>query len=100
MLGYENDFSLYRIYKLLSRKVFSIRNVKFDESVFPGLTGQSPIGEEELLDEVEEVDEDTDLETPVTPPPPVPEGNPTSAPEEAAQPVPTRKRSSGLLNGE
>ncbi|POW21890.1 hypothetical protein PSHT_01837 [Puccinia striiformis] len=50
MLGYENDFSSYRIYKPSSRKVFRIRNVRFDESTFPGLSGHAPEEDDELLD--------------------------------------------------
>ncbi|KAH9458192.1 hypothetical protein Pst134EB_033400 [Puccinia striiformis f. sp. tritici] len=48
MLGYENDFSSYRIYKLAAKKVFSVRNVKFNEAVFPGLVGQPSITDEDF----------------------------------------------------
>ncbi|KAI9611010.1 hypothetical protein H4Q26_008857, partial [Puccinia striiformis f. sp. tritici PST-130] len=50
MLGYGNDFSLYRIYKPSSGKVFRICNVKFDESIFPGLKNQEPDPQEDLFD--------------------------------------------------
>ncbi|PLW26249.1 hypothetical protein PCANC_26631 [Puccinia coronata f. sp. avenae] len=43
MLGYENDFSTYRIYKLNKKIVVCTRDVKFDESVFPGLGGNHDI---------------------------------------------------------
>jgi hypothetical protein len=36
-LGYENDFSSYRVYKLNERKFVRVRNITFDESSFPGL---------------------------------------------------------------
>jgi hypothetical protein len=39
-LGYENDFSSYRIYKLDERKVVRVRNITFDEAKFPGLKDQ------------------------------------------------------------
>lgn len=40
MLGYENDFSSYRILKLESRKIVQVRNFKFYEYIFPGLQEQ------------------------------------------------------------
>ncbi|PLW15082.1 hypothetical protein PCASD_21521 [Puccinia coronata f. sp. avenae] len=43
MLGYENDFSTYRIYKLNKKIVVRTSDVKFDESVFPGLGGNHNI---------------------------------------------------------
>ncbi|KAI7951517.1 hypothetical protein MJO28_007201 [Puccinia striiformis f. sp. tritici] len=49
MLGYENDFSSYRVYKPTDRKVYRIRNVKFDENIFPGLKEHIPSEEEDLL---------------------------------------------------
>lgn len=36
-IGYENDFSTYKVYKTESKKMIRARNIKFEESVFPGL---------------------------------------------------------------
>ncbi|KNZ51111.1 hypothetical protein VP01_4090g1 [Puccinia sorghi] len=47
MLGYKNNFSSYWILKLESRKIVWVRNVKFDEYIFPGLEDKDS---EELAD--------------------------------------------------
>ncbi|KAI9603500.1 hypothetical protein KEM48_001457 [Puccinia striiformis f. sp. tritici PST-130] len=57
MLGYENDFSSYRIYKPSLKKAFRIRNVKFDEAVFPGLKDYDPEPEDDLFDLPEEIED-------------------------------------------
>ncbi|KAI7951918.1 hypothetical protein MJO28_007602 [Puccinia striiformis f. sp. tritici] len=73
MLGYENDFSSYRVYKLATKKVFSIRNVKFDEAVFPGLVGQPSITDEDFNDMDDETQDPADvLPEPVSNPEPIP----------------------------
>jgi hypothetical protein len=43
LLGYKNDFSSYRIYKLNERKVVKVRNITFDEANFPGLKEQEEV---------------------------------------------------------
>ncbi|KAI7942739.1 hypothetical protein MJO28_012766 [Puccinia striiformis f. sp. tritici] len=64
MLGYENDFSSYRIYKPSSRKAFRIRNVKFDETIFPGLKDHDPNPEEDVF-ETEETNDNVEVDAPV-----------------------------------
>ncbi|KAI7960442.1 hypothetical protein MJO29_005510 [Puccinia striiformis f. sp. tritici] len=64
MLGYENDFSSYRIYKPSSRKAFRIRNVKFDETIFPGLKDHDPNPEEDVF-ETEETNDNVEVNAPV-----------------------------------
>ncbi|PLW49320.1 hypothetical protein PCASD_02649 [Puccinia coronata f. sp. avenae] len=39
MVGYENDFSTYRVYKIEEKRIVRGRNIKFEEETFPGLTG-------------------------------------------------------------
>ncbi|PLW04645.1 hypothetical protein PCASD_26527, partial [Puccinia coronata f. sp. avenae] len=37
MVGYENDFSTYRVYKTDEQRIVQSCNIKFDEDSFPGL---------------------------------------------------------------
>lgn len=47
LLGYENDFSTYRIYKISERRAVRARDIQFDEKTFPGLKSTP---EDEALD--------------------------------------------------
>ncbi|KNZ60301.1 uncharacterized protein VP01_1576g3 [Puccinia sorghi] len=49
MLGYENDFSTYRVLKLKDKKIVSVRNVKCEEFNFPGLKEEPTAKNRECL---------------------------------------------------
>jgi hypothetical protein len=49
-LGYENNFSSYRVYKLEDRKVVRVCNITFDEFNFPGLKDQEDADISDVFD--------------------------------------------------
>ncbi|KNZ62459.1 uncharacterized protein VP01_12680g1, partial [Puccinia sorghi] len=63
MLGYENDFSSYWILKLDDRKIVRVRNVKFEEFIFPGLNEGKILDDNRPRTEIFETVKDKSPET-------------------------------------
>jgi hypothetical protein len=50
MVGYENNFSTYQVYKLEEKRIVRVRNINFEEDTFPGLKDSSKILQQDIFD--------------------------------------------------